>query len=124
MTTRADCPDSTGLRPSEVEYLIRTMLAGRTDVAGDVQEKRMFGHRAFMVRGALAVSIGEDGLLVRVDPERSELLLDRPGAEPARMGERAMGPSWIHVDTAVLDADSLADWLSEAIDYNDCLTLT
>lgn len=100
------------------------MLAGRTDVAGEVQEKRMFGQQAFMVRDALAVTIGEDGLLVRVDPDRSGLLLSRPGAEPARMGERAMGPSWVRVDTAVLDADSLADWLSEAIDYNDCLTLT
>lgn len=84
----------------------------------------MFGQRTFMVRGAMALTIGDGGLLVRVDPDRSELLLNRPGAEPARMGERVMGPSWIRVDTAVLDADSLADWLSEAIDYNDCLTLT
>lgn len=84
----------------------------------------MFGHRAFMIRGALAVTVGQAGLLVRVDPDRSTLLLGRPGAESAHMGQREMGPSWIHVDAAVLDADSLADWLSEAIDYNDCLTLT
>lgn len=116
--------DQAGLVCSEAEYLIRIMLAGRTDVAGEVREKRMFGQLTFMVRGAMALTIGDGGLLVRVDPDRSELLLNRPGAEPARMGERAMGPSWIRVDTAVLDADSLADWLSEAIDYNDCLTLT
>lgn len=123
MTTRADCPDSTGLRPSQAEYLLRTMIAGRTDVAGDVQEQTMFGQRAFMVRSALAVTIGPEGLLVRVDPARSALLLERPGAGPARMGQKSMGPSWIRVDTAVLDAEALADWLSEAIDYNDLLTL-
>ena len=44
---------------------------------GSVTEKRMFGGLAFLVAGHMAVSAsGKGGLLLRVDPARTEELLD------------------------------------------------
>ncbi|MEO9246880.1 TfoX/Sxy family protein [Citricoccus nitrophenolicus] len=76
-----------------------------------------------MVGGKLALTSGRDGLLVRVDPERSAELLKKPGARQAVMGERDMGPSWLTVDAAAVDTgEALADWIDLALDYNSLLT--
>ena len=54
-------------------------------------EKRMFGGLAFLIGGNMAVSAsGQGGLLVRVDPEETDALLDKPHAEPFVMRGRAM----------------------------------
>lgn len=73
----------------------------------------MFGGTAFMVDDSLAVSVGKGGdLLVRIDPARYDELLTRPGAHPAVMGERSMGPCWIRVDVAPGD---LPFWVDVAL---------
>ncbi|WP_342372493.1 TfoX/Sxy family protein [Propioniciclava soli] len=92
--------------------------AGRT-----VREVAMFGGRAFMVDEAMVVSVGRDGdLLVRIDPERHEELLTRPGAHPAVMGasEQPMGPGWLRIDAdgVARDAD-LHGWIEIALDHRD-----
>ncbi|GAA3530496.1 hypothetical protein AFL01nite_29220 [Aeromicrobium flavum] len=88
---------------------VRAALAGR-----DVREVRMFGGLAFMVGGALAVSVGGDGgLLVRIDPARRDELLARPGARPAAMKYgRLMGEGWVQVGPEGLATDAdLRSWL-------------
>ncbi|GAB2625263.1 TfoX/Sxy family protein [Pseudactinotalea suaedae] len=87
----------------------------------DVREVRMFGGLSFMVRGAMLVAAhGDESLLVRVDPDRSDELLARPGAGRAEMGTgRDMGPGWIRVDRAGLaDEDDLAFWLGAAGEHH------
>lgn len=80
----------------------------------------MFGVRSFMVEGALAVSAGGDGgLLVRVATDRHDELLERPGAEQARMGKerKDMGPGWLDVAAdAIATDEALAWWLQVALD--------
>jgi TfoX/Sxy family transcriptional regulator of competence genes len=93
---------------------IRDMLSRRDNV----QEKAMFGGRAFMVDGHLAVSAGGDGsLLVRVDPADYDDLL-REGAVPAAMNaERPMGRGWMSVPCpAIEDPARLAFWVAVGID--------
>ncbi|WMY78804.1 GyrI-like domain-containing protein [Citricoccus sp. I39-566] len=113
---------------SRIAALLSERLAARRDPgsgprAGTVQRRWMFGHRGFMVGGKLALTSGRDGLLVRVDPERSAELLKKPGARQAVMGERDMGPSWLTVDAAAVDTgEALADWIDLALDYNSLLT--
>lgn len=76
------------------------------------REVAMFGGLSFMVEERMVVAVGRDGnLLVRVDPRRSDELLARPGAEPAVMGRRSMGPGWIRVSAHGLDTDDqIAFW--------------
>jgi len=62
-----------------------------------VQEKKMFGGLAFLVRGNMAIAAsGQGGVLVRVDPEESDDLVASTHAETAIMRGRPM-PGWLRV---------------------------
>lgn len=90
-----------------------------------VTEKAMFGARCFMVGGKLAVCANKDGsLLARVDPERQDEFLARPGASIFEMGHgRSMGPSWLRVDPSVVAADeALNVWMADVLDFNRRIT--
>lgn len=96
---------------------LRTLLAAQPTT----REVPMFGGRSFMVGEQLTVSALKSGdLLVRIPPERHAELTALPGVRQAEMGTgRSMGPSWIHVDSTVIAADtSLADWVQVALDRN------
>jgi TfoX/Sxy family transcriptional regulator of competence genes len=61
-------------------------------------EKRMFGGLAFLIGGNMAVSAsGQGGLLLRVDPAKTQDLARRPNARPFVMRGRAM-EGWLRVD--------------------------
>lgn len=91
---------------------------------GAVDMRSMFGARAFMIRGKLALAVGSEAdLLVRVRRERFEELLERPGASWAGMGDRHMGRGWVRVDPEHAgDDDELALWVSEALLHNADVT--
>jgi TfoX/Sxy family transcriptional regulator of competence genes len=62
-----------------------------------VQEKKMFGGLAFLIRGNMAVAAsGQGGLLVRVDPDQSDRLVSNSKAEPMVMRGRPM-TGWLRV---------------------------
>lgn len=92
-----------------------------------MREVSMFGGRSVMVNEKMIVSALKDGgLLVRVDSDRHEELLTRPGAEQAEMGRgRDMGPGWIEVDAeTVRDDGALSAWVDLAMDHNRVTTGT
>ena len=65
---------------------------------GDIEEKRMFGTRAFLVDGHILVGARPGGvLLVRVDEEHGAALVTRQGVAVAVMGPRTMGTGWLDV---------------------------
>ena len=81
-----------------------------------LEEKRMFGTRAFLLNGRILVGTRKEGvLLVRVTDERGTALLTEPGVEIAVMGAKAMGPSWLDVaPTAIADDEALMSWIDVA----------
>lgn len=90
-----------------------------------VREVSMFGGRSIMVNEKMIVSIRKDGgLLVRVDADRHDELLDRPGTTQAEMGSgREMGPGWIEISAdAISDDEQLASWIEVAMDHNRAVT--
>jgi hypothetical protein len=104
----------------------REVLADRIRAAlpddRPVREVLMFGGLSFLVDDSLVVAAGRGGeLLVRVDPARSEELLDVPGARAAVMGaDRPMGPGWITVSGEGLTTDEqLAFWLDVGLTHLD-----
>lgn len=81
-----------------------------------LEEKRMFGSRAFLVDGRiLAASRGGGVLLVRVGEENGAALVGRPGASPAQMGAKTMGNSWLDIAPSAIESDDeLMSWLDAA----------
>jgi len=81
----------------------------------------MFGGISFMGDESMVLSVRGDGVLVRVDAERSPDLVAHHGARIAEMGAgRSMGPSWLS-DSAerVRQPDVLEFWVREALSRHD-----
>lgn len=96
----------------ELADRVRALLTSGTEV----EEKRMFGTRAFLLDGRILVGARRGGvLLVRVHEESGAALVTRPGVEVAAMGPRTMGTGWLDVSPEALsDDDDLVFWLDVA----------
>jgi hypothetical protein len=83
-----------------------------------LSEKRMFGGLAFLINGNLAVSAsGRGGLLLRVDPARTDELVADPQARRFVMRGREMD-GWLHIDAGVdMPDDQLAAWVGIGLAY-------
>ena len=95
-------------------HRVRVALGG----AVDVEEKRMFGGIAFMVRGKMCVSVGRDRIMCRIDPALHDSALERKGCRTVVMkGRQYRG--YVHVDAdAVRDQRDLDYWIGLSLDYN------
>jgi TfoX/Sxy family transcriptional regulator of competence genes len=85
---------------------------GITTVTGQITEKRMFGGLAFLLDGNMAVAAsGQGGLMLRVEPEKTETLLGEAHVGPMEMRGREMS-GWIRVDPAGAESDEdLQRWV-------------
>jgi TfoX N-terminal domain len=92
----------------------------RERVAGEhgLTEKRMFGGLAFLINGNMAVSAsGQGGMLLRVDPARTEELVRAPHASRFEMRGREMD-GWLRIDPAALGTDAdLSHWVDVGVSY-------
>ena len=81
-------------------------------------ERRMFGGLAFLIRGNMAVGASnQGGLLLRVDPKRTEALIGGPHVRRFEMRGRAMD-GWLRVDTEAVDTDDdLRRWVRHGVTY-------
>ena len=97
---------------------IREVMA---DVPG-VTEQRMFGGLAFLVGGNMSVaSSGQGGLMVRVDPDETDALLEKPHARPFEMRGRGM-QGWLRVDDeGVRTRRDLEPWVKRGVAYASSL---
>ncbi len=93
---------------------IRELIAADADVT----EKRMFGGLAFLVGGHMSVAASrEGGLMVRVDPEKTDALLGKPHTRPFVMRGREL-EGWLRVDPAGLDTKrQLEPWVERGVAY-------
>jgi TfoX/Sxy family transcriptional regulator of competence genes len=83
-----------------------------------LQEKKMFGGLAFLVEGNMAIAAsGQGGVLVRVDPEKSDHLVDTTKAEIAVMRSRPM-TGWLRVASTELNTKrKLERWVGLGVGY-------
>ena len=83
-----------------------------------VQEKKMFGGLAFLVRGNMGIAAsGQGGVLVRVDPEKSDHLVDTTKAEVAVMRDRPM-VGWLRVASPDVNTQrKLERWVQLGANY-------
>ena len=93
---------------------IRELVSGENGLT----EQQMFGGLAFLINGNMSVSAsGQGGLLLRVEPKQTEMLLDEPHAESFVMRGRAMD-GWLRVDPDGLERDEdLRRWVAVGVGY-------
>ena len=90
---------------------VRTILAVRPGVS----EKHLMGTLAFMVNGTMCCSVGQDGLLVRVDARERDQLLGKPFVSPMKLGARTM-KGFVRVSSEGLRTRAnVAKWLERGI---------
>jgi len=97
-------------------------LAARLrELVGDepgLTEQKMFGGLAFLIGGNMSIAAsGEGGILVRVDPERSDELGATTAARPMEMRGREMR-GWLRVDSDdVATKRELGRWVELGTTY-------
>ena len=98
----------------ELAARIRQLVADEPGLT----EKKMFGGLAFLIGGNMAVAAsGEGGVLVRVDPARSDGLVATTSARPMEMRGREMR-GWLRVSTDDLRTRrQLAKWAALGTTY-------
>jgi TfoX/Sxy family transcriptional regulator of competence genes len=81
-------------------------------------EQKMFGGLAFLIGGHMAVAAsGQGGILVRVDPARSQKLVSTTKAQPMVMRGKPMD-GWLRVDAEdVREKRQLAAWVKRSVTY-------
>ena len=83
-----------------------------------VEEKKMFRGVTFMVNGKMCVSVGNDELMCRIDPEIFESVLERNGCRPMIHGKRIM-KGFVFVNEAGYQSKKNFEyWLNLALDFN------
>ena len=93
-------------------------IRDRIGAAPDLTEKQMFGGLAFLIGGNMAVAAsGQGGLMVRVDPDETDALLEKPHARPFEMRGREMD-GWLRVDDeGVKTKRQLESWVKTGAAY-------
>jgi TfoX/Sxy family transcriptional regulator of competence genes len=93
---------------------IRELIAGEQGVS----EQRMFGGLAFLINGNMSVAAsGQGGLMLRVEPDETDALLQKPHARPFVMRGRDM-QGWLRVeDEGVRTRRQLEPWVRRGVAY-------
>jgi TfoX/Sxy family transcriptional regulator of competence genes len=93
---------------------VRAALAGTRRV----EEKKMFGGTAFLVRGKICVSARPERLMCRIDPAVHDAALERKGCRTMVMKGREYR-GYVHVDAAAVRSKRELDyWIALALEYN------
>ncbi|MGH2573883.1 MAG: TfoX/Sxy family protein [Actinomycetota bacterium] len=98
----------------ELADRIRELLGGEADLT----EQKMFGGLAFLIGGNMAVAAsGQGGVLVRIDPARSDRLVATTNARLMEMRGRRM-QGWLRVaPDEVRTRRQLAKWVTLGATY-------
>lgn len=98
----------------ELAERIRAVVQGEPGLT----EKRMFGGLAFLINGNMAVSAsGRGGLLLRVEPAKTESLVSEPRVGRFEMRGREMD-GWLRVDADAVETDAdLRRWVLHGVTY-------
>jgi TfoX/Sxy family transcriptional regulator of competence genes len=90
----------------------------------NVEEKRMFGSMAFMVRGKMCVTVRTERIMCRIDPALHDAALERKGCQTVVMkGRQYRG--YVYVDAeSVRTKGALKHWIDLALNYNEAIATT
>lgn len=96
---------------------VRTLLSQYSEFK--IEEKKMFGGKAFMVNGKMCVNVSGDNLMCRFNPELIDEVSKRKGYHPVVMhGRNYKGYCFVSEDGFTSEKDFFY-WINLCLDYND-----
>ncbi|MBI1769485.1 MAG: TfoX/Sxy family protein [Bacteroidetes bacterium] len=99
------------------EKLTQRVREALTDVP-KVKEKKMFRGITFMVNGKMCVSVGDEELMCRIDPEIFDEALEKNGARPMIHGDRTMqGFVFVH-ESSIARKKDFDYWINLSLSFN------
>ena len=91
------------------------------DVLSDipaVEEKRMFSGITFMVDGKMCISVGDDRIMCRIDPDKHDEALKRRACKTVVMKGREY-KGYVYVKEEGIESKEDFDyWIGLALEYN------
>ena len=82
-----------------------------------VTERKMFGGLAFMVKGNMCCGVEKDQLMLRVGPEKYEVLLTNKYAKVMDFTGRPLKGFLYIVPEGIKTKPTLTKWIHEALDF-------
>lgn len=83
-----------------------------------VEEKKMFSGIAFMVNDKLCVTVGDNRIMCRIDPQLYKELINKEGCKTVVMKGREY-KGYVYVHESVLKTKKQIDyWVRLALDFN------
>ena len=103
------------------ENLVERVRAALAHVP-EVQEKKMFGSTAFMVRGKMCVTARAERIMCRINPAKHDAAVKRPGCRTVVMrGRQYRG--YVHVAADAIGTKRALDyWVKLALHHNQAVT--
>jgi TfoX/Sxy family transcriptional regulator of competence genes len=83
-----------------------------------VEEKKMFRGITFMVNGKMCISVGNDEIMCRIDPEIFETVLERNGCRPMIHGKRVMKGFVFVSEEGYSRKKDFDYWIDLVLDFN------
>ena len=84
-------------------------------------EKKMFGGVGFLIGGNMACGVYKDDMVVRVNPEKSSMLLKKPHAKIFDITGKPM-KGWLLVEPGgVKTQKQLSAWVKEGVEFASTL---
>jgi TfoX/Sxy family transcriptional regulator of competence genes len=82
-----------------------------------VVEKKMFGGVGFLLDGNMAVGVHKESMIVRIDPEKQDKLLKKPGAKIFDLTGKPM-KGWLMVEPeGCKTKKQLSAWVKEGLEF-------
>lgn len=89
-----------------------------------VEEKKMFGGLAFMVRGKMCLTASSDRMMCRIDPDFHDSAVQKNGCQTVIMRGREY-KGWVYVNEENLQTDTDFNyWLDLALEFNRQIGIT
>lgn len=80
-------------------------------------EKKMFGGVGFLLNGNMACGVNKDNLIVRIDPEKQDILLKKPHTKPFDLTGKPM-KGWLVIEADGVKTDKqLSAWVKEGVGF-------
>jgi TfoX/Sxy family transcriptional regulator of competence genes len=94
---------------------VRELLLVHTN---NIEEKAMFGGLCFMVNDKMCMGVIQESLMIRFNPEYTEIVMEIEGYRPMDFTGRPM-KGYAFVDTDALNTNKkLEYWIKLSLEYN------